>query len=170
MYPVGCPGNAEAPPADPTVDCVAVKTSITPVPEVPICKSAFEAFDFIVLSVIVTPSTFNVPVIVCVPFVVMSAVVSVPSIVAAPSTFNASFMLIIDESSELIDVPFKLKPPNLIEPVPDGFITKSEFEAFALIVLSVIVTPSSVDEPGTVMLPPKIALAPSPVNIVVVPD
>ena len=45
-----------------------------------------------------------------------------PVAVRAPSTLSASFMLMMVESSELIDVPLNFNEPRLILPVPFGVI------------------------------------------------
>ena len=61
-------------------------TATLPDPFAEICRSAFEAFDAIVLSFIVTRSILDCPVTVCVPVVVIAAVVSVPLTLIVPLT------------------------------------------------------------------------------------
>ena len=55
-----------------------------------------------------------------------------------PSTTNPSLMLIVDESVDDSDVPFRVMAPTIIFPVPAAFKIKSEFDVVVFIMLSVI--------------------------------
>ena len=108
---------------------VTPSTSTLPVPFALISRSEFDAFELIVLSLIVTPSMSAWPVTVCVPTVVNAAVVSVPEKLPVPSTTNPSLMFIVLESADEIVVPLiVMLDPIIVLPVPPGVILMSAFE------------------------------------------
>ena len=66
-----------------------------------------------------------------------------PDILAVPSTINPSFILIIEESSELKDVPANLIPPITTLPVPAGIRL-----IFSLDLVPVILLPENIIAPN----------------------
>ena len=78
----------------------------------------FASVELMTLPSIRRLSAFNWPVTVCVPVVLIAAVVNVPEKLPVPDTINPSLILIIVESSDERLVPLILIEPAITEPVP----------------------------------------------------
>ena len=80
------------------------------------------------LSLSLIQSTSVCPVTVCVPTVVISAVVNVPSIVVLPSTFKTSLMFTVVLSADAILLPLIVSQCTTTFPVPPGVILMSALD------------------------------------------